>query len=232
MKQVPDGKRLRRKNSPKQGFTYLKIGVNALIGLPFLAATVLSIVSRIAWLLSGAHGKHHSFYYYVLEIVLDAICIAVTMKCARNIRRHMRPVAHDQENHPGAATQIGLVQYRKNSRRRYLRRKGSGYIKMVAWTAVLLPSLLLAGSCLVGSCLLLLTSYPDRRSILVAFVIGMVSAIPAWWSCRTIIRIERELDQLPVIPSVTPDTLPAEEILVRGSEESPVAQSEVLLRAV
>ncbi len=35
----------------------------------------------------------------------------------------------------------------------------------------------------------------------------------------------------PYVPPVTPDTLPADEILVRGSEEPPVAQSEVLLRA-
>ncbi len=33
------------------------------------------------------------------------------------------------------------------------------------------------------------------------------------------------------IPPVTADTLPADEILVRGSEEPPVVQSEVLLRA-
>jgi hypothetical protein len=32
-------------------------------------------------------------------------------------------------------------------------------------------------------------------------------------------------------PPVTPDTFPANEILVRGSEEPPVAQSEILLRA-
>ncbi len=33
------------------------------------------------------------------------------------------------------------------------------------------------------------------------------------------------------VPPVTLDTIPAEEILVRGSDETPVAQSEVLLRA-
>jgi hypothetical protein len=40
-----------------------------------------------------------------------------------------------------------------------------------------------------------------------------------------------EAKSLPYIPPVTPDTLPPDEILVRGSEEPPVAQSEVLLRA-
>ena len=33
-------------------------------------------------------------------------------------------------------------------------------------------------------------------------------------------------------PSATPNTLPADEILVRGSEEPPIVQSNVLLRAV
>jgi hypothetical protein len=35
----------------------------------------------------------------------------------------------------------------------------------------------------------------------------------------------------PYVPPVTASTLPAEEILVRATEEPPVAQSEVLLRA-
>jgi len=34
-----------------------------------------------------------------------------------------------------------------------------------------------------------------------------------------------------IVPPITPDTLPADEILLRGSEEPPVGQSELLLRA-
>ena len=41
----------------------------------------------------------------------------------------------------------------------------------------------------------------------------------------------RELKALPYVPPVIHDNLPAEEILVRGSEEPPDQQSEVLLRA-
>jgi hypothetical protein len=37
--------------------------------------------------------------------------------------------------------------------------------------------------------------------------------------------------KIPYVAPVTTSTLPADEILVRGSEEPPVAQSEVLLRA-
>ncbi len=41
----------------------------------------------------------------------------------------------------------------------------------------------------------------------------------------------RAAKQIPYVPPVTPDTLPADEILVRGSKEPPIAQSAVLLRA-
>ena len=40
-----------------------------------------------------------------------------------------------------------------------------------------------------------------------------------------------EAAKLRYVPPVTADTLPANEILIRSSEEPPVAQSEVLMRA-
>jgi hypothetical protein len=43
--------------------------------------------------------------------------------------------------------------------------------------------------------------------------------------------MRRELHAIPYVPPVTPDTLPADEILVRGSEEPVAVQSEVLLRS-
>jgi|SRR5579871_2659238 len=46
------------------------------------------------------------------------------------------------------------------------------------------------------------------------------------------VNFSREtIKHVPYVPTVTPNTLRADEILVRGSEEPLVAQSEVLLRA-
>jgi hypothetical protein len=41
----------------------------------------------------------------------------------------------------------------------------------------------------------------------------------------------KEAAKLPYVPPVTPDILPAEEILVRAADVPPVAQSTILLRA-
>ena len=59
-------------------------------------------------------------------------------------------------------------------------------------------------------------------------VAGGFASYKAW---RIIARSEETIANLPYVAPIAPDTLPAEEILVRGSSEPPVAQSEVLLRA-
>jgi hypothetical protein len=47
----------------------------------------------------------------------------------------------------------------------------------------------------------------------------------------TAVKVSRDaVKSVPYVPPVISDDLPADEILVRGSEELPVAQSEVLLR--
>ncbi len=111
---------------------------------------------------------------------------------------------------------------RKHLRREYLRKKGHAYALFTLNGALLLPFLVLACA-----------------SFILSFVwVGLpgiyLSALFAWctYSCwRGIQDGMNEAKSLPYIPPVTPDTLPPDEILVRGSEEPPVAQSEVLLRA-
>ena len=53
----------------------------------------------------------------------------------------------------------------------------------------------------------------------------------AFWACASSARqIHQAAKRLPYAPPVIADTLPAEEVLVRGSEEPLQEQSNVLLR--
>lgn len=51
-----------------------------------------------------------------------------------------------------------------------------------------------------------------------------------WIMVRAAHRAHREAKQLPYVPPVTADILPAEEVLVRGSAQPAQEQSKVLLR--
>jgi hypothetical protein len=78
-------------------------------------------------------------------------------------------------------------------------------------------------------------AFTDHRPLepLVALLLGVVTACFAWLAKRSHQALHRGRIQAQIlyVPPLTPDILPADEILVRGSEELPVAQSEVLLRA-
>jgi hypothetical protein len=63
--------------------------------------------------------------------------------------------------------------------------------------------------------------------VLPIFILGAVGILVLAHETHQNYKTVRET----YFPRVTPDTLPAEEILVRASEKTPVAQSEVLLRA-
>jgi hypothetical protein len=66
--------------------------------------------------------------------------------------------------------------------------------------------------------------YQDWVGILTFTTVGM---IVLWASCRQ----EKQIMYLPYVPPVTSDILPAEEVLVRSSQEPTQEQSTVLLRA-
>lgn len=57
-----------------------------------------------------------------------------------------------------------------------------------------------------------------------------VTWLATFFTGITFVQVKKRLKQLPYIPPVTADTLPAEEVLVRGSEEPKQSQSQVLLR--
>jgi hypothetical protein len=128
---------------------------------------------------------------------------------------------------------MGSTQERIKQRRRYLKRKGAAYTKISLATflvilltpiIIVLPTLLVVDLVLPG----LLPITPAYRAAGIIAVIGCIATI--WYLLVTASRADRTLQQLPYVPPVTADTLPAEEILVRGSEEPTQEQSKVLLR--
>jgi hypothetical protein len=61
---------------------------------------------------------------------------------------------------------------------------------------------------------------------------GFIGMLPVFLSHRLeYFNARRRLEALPYLPLENADALPADEILVRGSEEPAIVQSEVLLRA-
>jgi hypothetical protein len=60
-------------------------------------------------------------------------------------------------------------------------------------------------------------------------IYGMLGVITVRLVTRGVRRAQA-IKQIPYVPPVTPDALPADEILVRGSVEPPIEQSEMLLR--
>jgi hypothetical protein len=125
---------------------------------------------------------------------------------------------------------------RRKLRQEYLKTKAGAYVRGTVGATLLLPAVLtfflLAAITLV---LGLFAMNPHGAiSFLVACIISLCLTIASAALVRWCWRVRHEFkraSELPYVPPVTAATLPAEEILVRGSEEPPVQQSEVLLRA-
>lgn len=80
------------------------------------------------------------------------------------------------------------------------------------------------------------TTYPGSLLHDPLALIAVCFMALVWLCCSGIfgyatVRIRKVVPELAYVPPVTTENLPAEEVLVRGSEEPPVAQREVLLRA-
>jgi hypothetical protein len=129
---------------------------------------------------------------------------------------------------------MSKVTERKRRRWEYLKKKGATYSNVALYSALFVPALTIAGLCGIAAVMILFIGPNDILSSL--FAIGLLlgcglSGALSWYCRNRILASQRQARQLSYVPPVTPKTLPAEEILVRGSEEPPVQQSEVLLRA-
>jgi hypothetical protein len=123
-------------------------------------------------------------------------------------------------------------------RREYLRKKAGAYVAGTASGILIIPSLILTVLCVIGAlAVVVLNVMPLSRfgipelAALCVFI-GSATVFGAFtWEAWDKLKAAQKAARLTYVPPVTPDALPADEILVRSSEEPPVAQSEVLLRA-
>ena len=119
---------------------------------------------------------------------------------------------------------------RQKQRREYLGRKAGACLGEGMAVAFLLFFLLLTAGCGIFTCLSLFI--PGLQPAILPF--GFLTFFLGVGS-RAIYMVTQQADQhvksISYIPPVTLNTLPAEEVLVRGSQEPTQEQSGVLLRA-
>jgi hypothetical protein len=124
------------------------------------------------------------------------------------------------------------VTERRQLRREYLRKKARQRLYMVCGVVTVLFGYAL--TCMMrGAVLEPVKEHPDLPTTLRAsFVAVCVMAFYGLlvYGANRMIKSAQKI-QVQYVPPVTADTLPADEILVRGSEEPPIAQNAVLLRA-
>jgi hypothetical protein len=129
---------------------------------------------------------------------------------------------------------MNQVPDRRKLRQEYVKQKAGAYFKGTLGAALLLPATLFciaAGTAtLMLVVLLVLHATPlIGISAVSAGVLTLLSGVLIRWCWQARHEFLRATE-LPFVPPVTPNTLPAEEVLVRGSEE-PTVQSGLLLRA-
>jgi hypothetical protein len=127
------------------------------------------------------------------------------------------------------------AQDRKKLRRQYLYSKLTGYCHITASTAGLLFAV--AGVVLFGGLAALVLSCIHDAPTDLGIILILLMTVGALacgglglYQYRAAQLARDRIARLSYVPPVTPNTLPAEEILVRGCEQ-PAAQSDSLLRA-
>jgi hypothetical protein len=124
---------------------------------------------------------------------------------------------------------MNQIQERNKLRQKYLDRRTEIYSEMAM--SALRTLLGIATLALLASSFLDPKFYRYHLGSVVIFAIAatFLFGVAVIRSVARHSRMRRELHAIPYVPPVTPDTLPATEILMRGSE-APTLQSEVLLR--
>ena len=124
---------------------------------------------------------------------------------------------------------MSRIQDRVKQRREYLRKKGTAYTKMSLAALLIVPCLLIGMSILMAGLFAATFRQPPLSHPLVIiglFLLVLAPSLLGYFATRS----HRAAKQIPYVPPVTSGTLPAEEVLLRGSDASAQEQSQVLLR--
>src|SRR5438105_4604828 len=125
------------------------------------------------------------------------------------------------------------TQERNKQRRQYLKEKGAAYTKMslIALVSASVIALLLV---FAATLFFYLGSGIDSGRLVFILLFGGVLlpcfGIIAWQLMHMARQAHQDIVRVPYVPPVTANTLPVEEVLVRGSEQPVQEQSKVLLR--
>jgi len=114
---------------------------------------------------------------------------------------------------------MSSTQERIKKRREYLKQKGKAYFEVSLAILLAMPFLVFV---------VMLASFVGK--FIQASILAIMLGSPIFFFFRLAYESHRKAKQLPYFPPVTADTLPAEEVLVRGSEEPAQEQGKVLLR--
>ncbi len=123
---------------------------------------------------------------------------------------------------------MNKVPNRKKLRREYLSTKRRLNLIQIVGFMVLMPSTLMPLLLIMASILLLRYSVLYSCATLVALAVWLLIVR---WGWRALMEVEKRERSLAYVPPATPNTLPAEEILLRSSQVPAVEHSSVLLRA-
>src|SRR5579871_5830554 len=118
---------------------------------------------------------------------------------------------------------MNQVPDRQRLRREYLRKKRRVLVCSFMGTAVMIA--------VTVGVIISTNDKPWMPYQLLFFLLGYTILVFGGFAAASWPRIRKELNEIPYVPAVTLAALPADEILVRGSQEPAVAQNEVLLRA-
>ena len=121
------------------------------------------------------------------------------------------------------------VPNRTKLRRTYLRRKAETYMTLLTSSGLVVVFVLILAAIIALARWFVLQQQPGMAIVMVGF--GFFPLFLCLVCLNDVKNTKQKSRRLPYVPPVTPETLPADEILVRGAQPPPVVQNEVLLRA-
>ncbi|HZT43960.1 MAG TPA: hypothetical protein VFA07_17470 [Chthonomonadaceae bacterium] len=130
---------------------------------------------------------------------------------------------------------MGSTQERIKKRREYIKRAGMAYTQY-SFAMLLVSVFAFLALCLIGLFIAYLSGNSRSMKPAGPFALIAVAAVFVMVGVTTCVlvalsdKVRQRAEQIPYVPPVTGDTFPAEEVLVRGSEEPAQEQSKVLLR--